>query len=181
MTAKSQERIDAVASGLRVYSTGKPCRKGHTSPRYVSNNQCITCQSECAAEYEIKNAKKMREQRVRWVAENKERVSNVLNAWRKENHERTLMHKKVRRARKRANGGKLSSGIIDRLMILQRSKCACCHADLKCTNYHLDHMMPLARGGKNEDLNIQLLCPTCNMSKHASHPIDFMQSRGFLL
>ena len=41
--------------------------------------------------------------------------------------------------------------------------------------------MPLARGGKHEASNLQLLCPPCNMSKNAKHPIDFMQQRGFLL
>lgn len=29
--------------------------------------------------------------------------------------------------------------------------------------------------------NLQLLCPTCNQQKNAHDPIDFMQSRGFLL
>lgn len=45
----------------------------------------------------------------------------------------------------------------------------------------MDHIMPLALGGTNTDDNIQLLCPTCNRSKHAKHPVDFMQQRGFLL
>lgn len=35
--------------------------------------------------------------------------------------------------------------------------------------------------GSNTDDNIQLLCKTCNLSKGAKHPIDFMQSKGFLL
>ena len=40
---------------------------------------------------------------------------------------------------------------------------------------------PLARGGTNQRTNLQLLCPPCNLSKSAKDPIDFMQSRGFLL
>jgi hypothetical protein len=31
------------------------------------------------------------------------------------------------------------------------------------------------------DFNVQLLCATCNLNKNAKDPIDFMQSRGFLL
>jgi 5-methylcytosine-specific restriction endonuclease McrA len=48
-------------------------------------------------------------------------------------------------------------------------------------NYHIDHIMPLALGGSNTDDNIQLLRQRCNNQKCAKHPVDFMQSRGFLL
>lgn len=47
--------------------------------------------------------------------------------------------------------------------------------------YHLDHVMPLALGGSNTDDNMQLLRDRCNLQKHAKHPVDFMQERGFLL
>jgi 5-methylcytosine-specific restriction endonuclease McrA len=45
----------------------------------------------------------------------------------------------------------------------------------------LDHIIPLARGGKNEYRNMQVTCPTCNRQKHSKDPIEFMQSRGYLL
>lgn len=60
-------------------------------------------------------------------------------------------------------------------------RCACCRRNLGESGYHIDHVVPLALGGMHDDSNLQLLCPSCNMSKHAKHPIDFMQSRGFLL
>lgn len=31
----------------------------------------------------------------------------------------------------------------------------------------LDHVIPISRGGMNIDDNVQLLCPTCNLSKGA--------------
>jgi len=36
-------------------------------------------------------------------------------------------------------------------------------------------------GGSNTDDNMQLLRKLCNLQKHAKHPVDFMQERGFLL
>ena len=86
-----------------------------------------------------------------------------------------------RRARKRENGGKLSKGLADKLFKLQRGKCACGCKQALGDNYHLDHIMPLALGGSNTDDNIQLLRQRCNNQKHAKHPVDFMQQRGFLL
>jgi 5-methylcytosine-specific restriction endonuclease McrA len=47
--------------------------------------------------------------------------------------------------------------------------------------YHKDHVVPLALGGEHAPNNIQLLCPACNLSKGARHPVDFMQSKGMLL
>jgi 5-methylcytosine-specific restriction endonuclease McrA len=48
-------------------------------------------------------------------------------------------------------------------------------------NYHLDHITPITLGGSNTDDNMQLLRQRCNNQKYNKHPIDFMQSRGFLL
>lgn len=33
----------AKSMGLKIYRTGKPCKNGHTSWRYVSTNSCIDC------------------------------------------------------------------------------------------------------------------------------------------
>jgi len=66
-------------------------------------------------------------------------------------------------------------------LMLQRGKCACgCGKSLN-NEFHMDHRMPIAKGGRHHDDNMQLLLPLCNMQKNAKDPIDFMQSRGFLL
>ena len=37
-------RAQAVAEGLHVYTSGRPCREGHTPlRRYVSNGSCVAC------------------------------------------------------------------------------------------------------------------------------------------
>ena len=36
-------RKEARLAGESLYYTGKPCRKGHDSPRYVSSGQCVEC------------------------------------------------------------------------------------------------------------------------------------------
>ena len=101
-------------------------------------------------------------------------------AWKKANPEKVREQTITRRARISGADGRLPRGTISSLLLKQRAKCACCKSSIK-TGYHVDHIMPLARGGKHEASNLQLLCPPCNMSKNAKHPIDFMQQRGFLL
>jgi 5-methylcytosine-specific restriction endonuclease McrA len=85
-----------------------------------------------------------------------------------------------RRAKRKEQSGIVSKNIIEKLKELQKSKCPCCQQPLS-ENYHLDHIVPLSLGGKHEDSNLQLLIANCNQQKYNKHPIDFMQSKGFLL
>lgn len=117
----------------------------------------------------------------KWVQNNRAELRLYNANIRAENPEAHRIRLQNRRARKLAAGGKLSSGLSDRLFKLQRGKCACGCKQPLGTDYHLDHIMPLTLGGTNTDDNIQLLTATCNQQKHAKHPVDFMQQRGFLL
>ena len=111
---------------------------------------------------------------------NKEGYLASSKKWKKKNPEKVRVSLQNYRAKKRDNGGVLSHDISQRLMKLQRGMCAACRSDIS-KNFHLDHINPVSSGGENTDSNIQLLCPSCNMSKQAQHPIDFMQRKGFLL
>lgn len=44
-------------------------------------------------------------------------------------------------------------------------KCHYCHKSLTIDNCHIDHMMPLSKGGSNCDSNLTLACAECNESK----------------
>lgn len=74
----------------------------------------------------------------------------------------------------------LPKGTVKKIGSLQRWKCAVCGACIS-GNYHVDHVVPLSKGGEHDPKNLQLLCPTCNLNKSSKDPIDFMQSKGFLI
>lgn len=118
-------------------------------------------------------------------AEAKQRFLQSHPAYRAEYRRRSIELQRANlrryRARQRNAPGELSSNIVEILMQRQRSQCACCRADLQRVGHHLDHIEPLVRGGSNADENVQLLCPPCNYSKSGRDPVEFMQSRGFLL
>lgn len=76
--------------------------------------------------------------------------------------------------------GRLPRGTVARLLKAQRGCCPICRQALK-GKYHLDHIIPLARGGKHVPWNVQLLCIPCNLRKSAKDPITYMQERGYLL
>jgi 5-methylcytosine-specific restriction endonuclease McrA len=117
---------------------------------------------------------------IAWREENKESRKEFSKQWAKANAVKRREYSHTRRARISGAGGVISQGFVDRLFELQKGKCPCCNQPLG-DDCHIDHIMPLALGGSNADENIQLLRATCNGQKHAKHPVDFMQSRGFLL
>jgi 5-methylcytosine-specific restriction endonuclease McrA len=99
----------------------------------------------------------------------------------KKNADRVRAWVHNRRVRKQALG-KLPTNTVAMLKKLQCGKCAICRKKLgEGRECHLDHIVPLARNGRNEFHNVQLLCRQCNTHKSAKVPHVFMQSRGFLL
>lgn len=126
------------------------------------------------------NPEKMQAFRDAWIAANPEKARRLGAEWRKKHPDAVTRHNHNRRAMKLASGGKLSTNIVKRLLILQNGLCPCCGGKLG-DKYHLDHITPLYLGGTNTDDNVQLLRAECNLQKSRKHPIDFMQSRGFLL
>lgn len=129
--------------------------------------------------YYAANAEKIKEAAAKRRALNPEEPRRQSREWFAKNPEKRVIYQQNRDAKKNKSG-KLSPDLISKLFKLQRGKCPCCKQSLG-DDYHLDHKMPLALGGSNTDDNMQLLTATCNMQKHKKHPVDFMQSRGFLL
>ena len=163
--AWNERNPDKVAA-YAIKKRNRPLVKSKASmagkERYERNKEDI--KRICAAKY---NA-----EREKYLARSK--------AWASANRDKRAVISQNRRARLKQNGGKLSADIVKKLFSLQKSKCACCGKSLK-PGYHIDHIIPLALGGKNEDSNIQLLTPACNSKKHAKHPVDYMQEMGKLI
>ena len=126
------------------------------------------------------NKEKVKAINDRWLAKNRNRRKAYKAAHLQENLDRHRINMHNRRARLKSNGGRLSPTIIDTLFIEQGGKCSGCFADLTDTGHHLDYVMPIIRGGANDDGNVQLLCPTCNMRKGQKHPAEFFAITGRL-
>jgi hypothetical protein len=196
-----------VCGGTQFYKQGqcKACQKIYNAKRYAENPEKIKAWSKAwhskNKDYRMHRLSKPGQQQkerikqLKWISNNPEKAKAINLKWRNSNRHHLRKYCKKwravnggavrvysnnRRVRKEINGGVLSAGLIEKLFELQRGKCPCCGMHLG-KNYQLDHKMPLALGGSNEDWNMQLLRKKCNLEKHANHPIDFMQSRGFLL
>jgi 5-methylcytosine-specific restriction endonuclease McrA len=77
-------------------------------------------------------------------------------------------HKARNATRRCRTRGSYKGEDVERLMVLQSGMCASCRSPFHVVGYHVDHRVPLARGGLNVKENIQLLCPRCNLKKGRS-------------
>lgn len=170
------ENTDRARAAKAKWAGDNPERMRAATAKWASENQ-EKIQSANSSYYR-KNRLRERARRVKYYAENVEKEKAATRTWQLANPGAKQSYDHNRRAR--LNGGKLSKDIAQRLHKLQRGMCPCCCQPLGA-NFHRDHVMPLALGGSNTDDNIQLLCATCNHSKGAKHPVEFMQSRGYLL
>lgn len=187
----------------------EPCKKCGSVER-MKNNRCAECNRRAASLWYANNKErakangmayraanpdkhamavaavvradpdKKRAHDAAWHAKNRERVKARKAAWYEANPDARNLYHHNRRARKLERGGTLSAGLRARLFELQQGKCACCGEPLGAVP-HLDHRMPLVLGGTNTDDNMQLLRKECNLKKGARHPVDYMQSRGYLI
>lgn len=49
-------------------------------------------------------------------------------------------------------------------------KCFYCRCDVGFHDMHIDHFIPIAKGGRHESSNLRVSCPRCNLSKGAKLP-----------
>ncbi len=222
---------DAIRIGLKKYFTGKPCKHGHISHRYIQSNSCMECINEnvkkwsrnnnarCASNMRLwrkRNPERVKiigdKSNVKWFSkpenralaaylsktrywakreeilsynkkfrdENKVLIKERQQRWYNKNKGYFLISARNRKARKRKNGGSHTASDIADIFRLQRGLCAYCKIKLT-KKRHVDHIIPLIAGGRNDRKNLQLLCSPCNLSKGPKDPIVFSQERGLLL
>jgi 5-methylcytosine-specific restriction endonuclease McrA len=58
----------------------------------------------------------------------------------------------------------------------QGAVCAYCTMSLN-GGYHVDHMIPLSRGGRNDWTNLAISCRACNLSKGSITVEEFFNFR----
>lgn len=136
---------------------------------------------ESISDWRKRHPEKVKSYLRKWRDSNAERERETRTKYRRNNKEKINIANRNTHAKRRSGGGKLSAGLFQKLMAKQKGKCVVCRRSLKKHGCHMDHIIPLARGGKNIDGNIQLTCPKCNCKKGSKDPIRFKQEQGFLL
>ena len=162
----------------RLYATTHPEQIVETLRRYRENHrdrwaEYVRLHRAAVAEtkhrYYKANIEKYREWSRRYYIDHpeKDRLYAIANP------EKRRVLVRNRRARKRGNGGSFTAADILLIFQSQNGKCWWCGKKFKGKEYHIDHRIPLARGGSNAAENIVLTCPACNLRKQAKLPQEF--------
>ena len=177
------------------YFTGKPCRYGHIAERYVRNAQCVTCVIGRTIAWvkvnkervftnnkawRIRNSEQVKALLKGWIAANPAKYAAGKKRWRNANPEIIRHCDRIKRAKRRGVLGSHSKAQVATLYILQKAKCGNCGTSLKA-GYHVDHKMPIARGGTDDITNLECLCPSCNSRKHVKLPEVWARENGRLI
>lgn len=150
--------------------------------------KCIGCRRERVRRYKKRKPDVAKKHWRLWVERHPEENRRRVREWRDANIERARKkgrenfraHPEVYakgRARRRALFASavcddVTRLALDQLMVSQCGRCAYCDRQLDCV-IHLDHRIPLSRGGRHEMANVCWSCERCNRRKHDKTPEEF--------
>lgn len=110
-----------------------------------------------------------REIRNGFAARNRQEMVKRTAQWRSENPERCRESKRRAEANRRARKRGAFVEYVDPRIVYERDEATCgiCGEHVLWAEYHLDHIVPLARGGTHEYANVQVSHARCNIRKGA--------------
>lgn len=97
--------------------------------------------------------------------------------WRKRNPEKTRTNSRNSHLKRRMIVGTHTADDVKRQYKSQKGKCYWCGEKVG-KSYHVDHVIPVSKGGTNYPENIVIACPRCNISKGAKLPHEWRGNHG---
>lgn len=132
------------------------------------------------AAYHAANREKRNAQKAAYHAANRERIRERRAAYHAANPHYGRWRKAHQTARQHGAPGTFEIADIERLLEQQDHRCPACGGDLRAlpnVEVHIDHKVPLSRGGSNWPDNIHVLCEPCNLSKGTKAWDEFIGDR----
>lgn len=150
---------------------------------------------ECRRIYNQEDKKMVSEQKKEYYKENRKIIIEYAKTYRQKNKDRLNEEKKVYRTtpkgkvvginashRRRSLKGQGDVTTNQLLELKQTTKqCYWCGTSLKNKVVHIDHYVPISKGGLHTLSNIVVSCAKCNLAKSAKSPEVFANSIGKLL
>lgn len=186
---------EARSLGERHFFTGVPCSRGHVSPRFVSSRGCKQCSAENSSKWRKENPERAKEIDRVSKASDKERAAGWIKSWRIKNPEKVAKYnrdyyrnnpnasasRKKWRENNKSRKNELNSirkmrkkfsmpvDFEERALTESRweemyKKC-CRMFQLTGHKWHVDHIIPLSKGGRHHYSNFQILPAVLNVRK----------------
>jgi len=118
------------------------------------------------------NPELAKEKNRKWREGNLDRAKELTRKWRKENPKKLLAYNQNRRALKANAAGHATVEQIKSRFQYHENRCYYC-GDSE-SGLHVEHRIPLSRGGSNWPSNLVPACQSCNFSKHTKTEKEFI-------
>ena len=139
--------------------------------RYGLFAYCRPCSKNLRAEYYAGHKDRELAQGKAWREQNADHHVALLRKWKQNNRHVHRSHASARRARKADNGVFTVSSRDNRRLTTE--PCYHCGAPAE----HIDHIVPIARGGNHGIGNLAPMCAACNLSKGSKTYAEFKYGR----
>ncbi len=132
-------------------------------------------------DYALKNKKKVHLIKKRWFEKNRQRQKQQHQKWMARHPERyrASAHAAWHKRRARLIDSTVNPRSIQLFILgVRKSKLVNCYYCQELTpgrSAHIDHVIPLSKGGPHSVENLCATCPKCNLSKHDSLIQDWMR------
>ena len=134
---------------------------------YIKNKPKI---QKYKKEYAQKNKTKLSKKLKKYYKENKDRLRENGKKYYQKNKDLFLIASRKRKALKKSSSdGTITKSSLEELLQKQNNKCHHCGCELDETK-HLDHYIPLSKGGIDSIINVVWSCARCNLTKQATMP-----------
>ena len=142
-------------------------RAGRTKDGF--KNECKECAKARRREWASKNREREREWNRAAYLSDPQYYKDQSAKWREENLERARVNGRKAEGTRRAR--KLSQFVeeVDPLTVykMHGGMCGICKGFVSQDDFHVDHKVPLSKGGSHGYVNVQPSHPFCNLSKGA--------------
>jgi len=120
---------------------------------------------------------RLRARRIRSTPKGRKKVAEATQRWRESdrNRARAISRSQYGRREARRKGAGYRHVSTKEARRIVNSPCSNCGAK---ENIHIDHIIPLSRGGTHSIGNLQPLCAYCNISKHNALQIEWRYRSG---
>lgn len=130
--------------------------------------------------YETDNKESLSEYRRDYYIKNKEKISTYGKTYKASLNGKMSQKNSIHKRRTKEKQGDVTTSQF--LELQQNAKvCYWCNCSLKKAKVHIDHYVPLSKGGKHTLDNLVVSCQKCNNQKHSIDPLEFANSIGKLL
>ncbi|SRR6266581_3160340 len=162
----------------KLHTRCKVCAIKIAADWYLANKKRV---SEWGRRYNIEHREARQRYQRKWVLKNPDyEVRDGIRRWQRANPEKVRQQRKrgfqARRARMVGAAGKLTSSDLRAIYTMQSGRCFYCLTTLG-NHYHVDHKVPLCRGGSNAPTNICCACASCNLTKGKMTEVEFRERR----